>query len=244
MRYAVIADIHANLAAFTAVLDDVERWGGVAEVWCLGDVVGYGPDLGECLGLMRQRGHVCIAGDHDCAVAGKLNLSAFDPDAAAACRWTTEQLSPEDIAYLGNLPQVMERGDFTLVHGSPREPVWEYLLSVSSAKENFACFKLAYCLVGHSHLPSVFRQTESGGAFFSPFLDYVGLSLGKSRMIINPGSVGQPRDSDPRASYAILDSETRVARLYRVSYDIEQTQFRMKQQNLSVRLISRLSQGL
>ena len=164
--------------------------------------------------------------------------------AAAACRWTTEQLSPEDIAYLGNLPQVMERGDFTLVHGSPREPVWEYLLSVSSAKENFACFKSAYCLVGHSHLPSVFRQTESGDASFSPFLDYVGLSLGKSRLIINPGSVGQPRDGDPRTSYAILDSETRVARLYRVSYDIEQTQFRMKQQNLPVRLISRLSQGL
>ena len=244
MRYAIIADIHANLAAFTAVLDDTERRGGVAEFWCLGDVVGYGPDPGECIRLLRQRGHICIAGDHDWAVAGKLNLSALDPDTATACRWTTEQLGPEDIAYLGNLPQLIERADFTLVHGSPREPIWEYLLSVSSAKENFACFKSAYCLVGHSHLPSVFRQTESGDASFSPFLDYVGLSLGKSRLIINPGSVGQPRDGDPRASYAILDSETRMGRLYRVSYDIELTQFRMKQHNLPVRLISRLSRGL
>jgi diadenosine tetraphosphatase ApaH/serine/threonine PP2A family protein phosphatase len=243
MRYAIMADIHANLAAFTAVLDDIEKRGGVTEVWCLGDVVGYGPDPVECLGLLRQKAPVCIAGDNDWAVAGKLNLSAFDPDAAAACCWTTEQLSPEDITYLGNLPQVIERGDFTLVHGSPREPFWEYLLSVSSARENFACFKSPYCLVGHSHVPSVFRQTESGDASFSPFLDYVGLTLGKSRLIINPGSVGQPRDGDPRASYAIFDSETRMARLYRVSYDIELTQFRMKQHNLPVRLISRLSQG-
>jgi predicted phosphodiesterase len=244
MRYAIIADIHASLAAFTAVLDDIEKRGGVAEVWCLGDVVGCGPDPHECLDLLRKQKHICIAGDHDWAVAGKLSLSAFDPDAAAACRWTTEQLSPEDIAYLGNLPQVIERGDFSLVHGSPREPIWEYLLSVSSAKENFAGFKSAYCLVGHSHLPSVFRQTESGDASFSPFLDYVGLSLGKSRLIINPGSVGQPRDGDPRASYAILDSETRMVRLYRVSYDVELMQFKMKQHNLPVRLVSRLSQGL
>jgi diadenosine tetraphosphatase ApaH/serine/threonine PP2A family protein phosphatase len=244
MSYAIIADIHANLAALTAVLDDIEKRGGVTEVWCLGDMVGYGPDPGECLKLLRQKVQVSVAGDGDWAVAGKLNLSAIDPDAAATCHWTTEQLSPEDIAYLGNLPQVVERGDFTLVHGSPREPIWEYLLSVSSAKENFACFKSRYCLVGHSHLPSVFRQTESGDAAFSPFLDYVGLILGRSRLIINPGSVGQPRDGDPRASYAILDSETNMARLCRVSYDIELTQFRMKQHNLPVRLISRLSQGL
>jgi predicted phosphodiesterase len=244
MRYAIIADIHANLAAFTAVLDDIEKRGGVVQIWCLGDVVGYGPDPGECLALLRQQKHICTAGDHDWAATGKLNLSAFDPDAATACRWTTEQLSPEDIAYLGRLPSVIEQGDFTLVHGSPREPVWEYLLSVSSARENFTCFKSPYCLVGHSHLPSIFRQTETGDASFSPFLDYIGLTLGKSRLIINPGSVGQPRDSDPRASYAILDDETKMFRLYRVNYDIELTQLKMKEHNLPVRLVSRLGRGL
>ena len=243
MRYAIIADIHANLAAFTAVLADIEKRGGVTEFWSLGDVVGYGPDPHECLELLRKQHHVCVAGNHDWAAIGKLGLSEFNPDAAAACRWTTEQLSQDDVAYLESLALVMEKDDFTLVHGSPREPIWEYLLSVSSARENFAYFKSAYCLVGHSHLPLLFQQTEAGESAFHHFRDYVGLTLGKSRLIINPGSVGQPRDGDPRASYAILDSETRLLRLYRVNYDIGLTQVRMVKHDLPVRLISRLSQG-
>lgn len=243
MRYAIIADIHANLAAFTVVLDDIERRGRVTEMWCLGDVVGYGPDPHQCIELLRQHKHVCIAGNHDWAAIGKLSLSEFNPDAAIACRWTAEQLSPEDVAYLESLPTVIEKDNFTLVHGSPREPIWEYLLSVSSAKENFTYFKSQFCLVGHSHVPSIFKQTESGGCSFSPFFDYVGLILGKSRLIINPGSVGQPRDGDPRASYAIFDSEIRMIRLYRIVYDIDATQVKMVKHNLPVRLVSRLSQG-
>ncbi|GAH83966.1 unnamed protein product, partial [marine sediment metagenome] len=141
MRYAIIADIHANLAAFTAVLNDIERRGGVEEMWCLGDVVGYGPDPHQCIELLRQHNHVCIAGNHDWAAIGKLSLSEFNPDAAAACRWTVQQLSPEDVDYLESLPLVIEKGDFTLVHGSPREPIWEYLLSISSARQNFAYFQ-------------------------------------------------------------------------------------------------------
>ncbi len=243
MRYAIIADIHANLAAFTAVLGDIERRGGVTEMWCLGDVVGYGPDPHQCIELLRQHKHVCIAGNHDWAAISKLSLSEFNPDAATACRWTAEQLSPEDVAYLESLPTVIEKDNFTLVHGSPREPIWEYLLSVSSAKENFTYFKSQFCLVGHSHVPSIFKQIESGGCSFSPFFDYVGLILGKSRLIINPGSIGQPRDGDPRASYAIFDSEPRMIRLYRVVYDIDATQVKMVKHNLPVRLVSRLSQG-
>ena len=244
MRYAIIADIHANLAAFTAVLDDIERRGGVAEVWCLGDVVGYGPDPHQCIELLRQRIHICIAGNHDWAAIGKLSLSEFNPDAATACHWTTEQLSPEDVAYLEGLPAVIEKNGFTLVHGSPREPIWEYLLSVSSAKENFAYFRSPYCLVGHSHVPSIFRQTGTGDCSFSPFSPGVGLLLGKSRLIINPGGVGQPRDGDPRASYAIFDSETRMVRLYRIPYDIRATQIRMMKHNLPVRLVYRLGSGV
>jgi len=244
VRYAIIADIHANLAAFTAVLDDIARKGGVEEVWCLGDVVGYGPDPHQCIELLRHYDHVCVAGNHDWAAIGKLSLSEFNPDAAAACRWTAQQLSPEDVAYLESLPLVMEKDDFTLVHGSPREPIWEYLLSIGSAKQNFTYFQSQFCLVGHSHVPLVFRYTETGGCSFSPFLTSSRLALGKSRLIINPGGVGQPRDGDPRASYAIYDSQTRTIRLYRIPYDINLTQNRMVEHNLPVRLVARLSHGL
>ncbi|GAF95580.1 unnamed protein product, partial [marine sediment metagenome] len=118
MRYAIIADIHANLAAFAAVLSDIEDKGGVEELWCLGDVVGYGPDPRQCIELLRQHKHVCVAGNHDWAAIGKLDVPEFNPDAAVVCRWTAQQLSSEDVDYLGGLPSVMEKDDFTLVHGS------------------------------------------------------------------------------------------------------------------------------
>jgi len=244
MRYALLADIHANLAAFTAVLTDIEHRGGVEGLWCLGDVVGYGPDPSQCIELLRQHNHVCIVGNHDLAAIGKLDLDSFNPDAAYACRWTAPQLSTEDIQYLESLPTVIQKEDFTLVHGSPREPIWEYLLSVSSAKENFAYFKSRFCLVGHSHVPLVFKQDEDGNCSFIPLLANIGQVLGKSRMIINPGGVGQPRDGDPRASYAIYDSDSQVVRLHRVPYDINATQIRMVEKNLPMRLVVRLQHGL
>jgi len=242
MRYAIIADIHANLEAFTAVLEDMERQGGVAEVWCLGDVVGYGPDPHQCLELLRRFPHVCVAGNHDWAAIGKLDTAAFNPDAAYACQWTAGQLTTGDIGYLEGLPMVIEKGDFTLVHGSPREPIWEYILSGSIAVENFAFFQSQFCLVGHSHVPAVFKY-EEGSCSSSRFLPNVGLVLGKSRLIINPGGVGQPRDGDPRASYAIYDDDTGMVRLYRISYDIDATQAKMLQAGLPVRLITRLKDG-
>ena len=244
MRYALLADIHANLAAFTAVLADIESQGGVEEVWCLGDVVGYGPDASRCIELLRQQNHVMVSGNHDLAAIGKLDIANFNPDAAYTCRWTAQQLNPEDISYLGGLPSVIEKGDITLVHGSPREPIWEYLVSVGGAKENFTHFKSRLCLVGHSHMPLVFKLDESGNCSFSRFSPGIGLMLGKSRLIINPGGVGQPRDGDPRASYAIYDSDGAVVRLYRVDYDISATQVRMTRQNLPMRLVARLQHGV
>jgi len=196
MRYAIIADIHANLAAFKAVLDHIAA------------------------------------------------ISEFNPNAAVACRWTAQQLSPDDVKYLKSLPEVIQKGDFTLVHGSPRQPIWEYLISVSSAKENFAYFQSQFCLIGHSHMPMVFKHDETGTCSFSQFTPNIGLVLGKSRLIINPGGVGQPRDGDPRASYAIYDNETGMVRLYRVPYDIGITQTRMVKHNLPIRLVARLSQGV
>ncbi len=244
MRYAIIADIHANLAAFTAVLDDIERGGGVAEVWCLGDVVGYGPEPHQCIELLRQYNHLCVAGNHDWAAIGKLDTAYFNTDAAMACHWTAQQLSPEDAEYLDSLPLVIPRGDFTLVHGSPREPIWEYLLSTSSAKENFAYFQSQFCLVGHSHVPLIFEYGEDGACSLKECPDNTTLTLAKNRLIINPGGVGQPRDGDPRASYAIYDSDTRTIRHYRIPYDIESTQVKMMEYRLPMRLVARLSYGL
>lgn len=242
MRYAILADIHANLAAFEAVLRDIEEKGGVDAMWCLGDIVGYGPDPSGCIELLRQHEPVCIAGNHDLGAIGRLDLSYFNPAAAAACRWTAGRLSPEDIQYLESLPMAATRGDFYLVHGSPAEPVLEYVVSTGIAAKNFSFFTLPYCLVGHTHAPLAFKQVGPicSSITLSP---NIGLVLGEHRMIINPGGVGQPRDGDPRASYAIYDSEGRVLRLHRVEYDIDATQQKMIKAGLPMSLVSRLQDG-
>ena len=244
MRYAIIADIHANLVAFTAVLDHIKCRGGVEEIWCLGDVVGYGPDPCQCIELLRQYRHVCVAGNHDWAAIGKIDTSDFNPDAAAACHWTAQQLSPDDVKYLESLPLVIEKGDYPLVHGSPRDPIWEYLLSTSDAKQNLTYFNTQFCLIGHSHVPLIFECNETGSCILSELPPDAVVRLAQNRLIINPGGVGQPRDGDPRASYAIYDSDARSFTHYRVPYDINSTQARMIEQRLPVRLVARLSYGV
>jgi diadenosine tetraphosphatase ApaH/serine/threonine PP2A family protein phosphatase len=241
MRYALISDIHANLAALMAVLDhlDVKT---VDEVWCLGDVVGYGPDPNECLERLRELPHRCLAGNHDWAVLGKLDLEDFNPDARRACLWTREQLTPTSRAYLESLEERIVEGDFTLAHGSPRHPIWEYIIYPSNAQVNFAHFDTPYCFVGHSHVPIIFRDRGSE-IDIRPIELGVPMPLGEERLIINPGSVGQPRDGDPRASYVLLDAEARTIEYRRVPYPIEETQRKMVQVGLPPRLIIRLSYG-
>ena len=244
MHYAILADIHSNLAALIAVLDDIKRRGGVDEVWCLGDIVGYGPDPHDCISRLRQMNHVCVMGNHDGAAIGKVDISVFNPDAATANRWTARQLTPDESDYLSHLPLVIEKGDFTLTHGSPREPIWEYLLSTWSAQENLAHFRTRFCFVGHTHSPLVFACEETGGCAAHHFEPESPLVLGERRLIINPGAVGQPRDGDPRASYAIYDSDARVVNLHRVPYDIRATQTSMMAQGLPAALATRLSHGV
>jgi len=242
MRFAILADIHSNLTAFDAVLGDAERRGGFDKIWCLGDVVGYGPDPHECIERLRQFEPLCIAGNHDWAAIGKIDTSEFNPVAALAAQWTAQQLSAEDKEYLLNLPQIVYEDDFTLAHGSPREPIWEYLLSIEAAQNSFDSFETAYCLVGHSHVPLVFELIDEK-AVYREFEDGANLKLGKTRMIINPGGVGQPRDGDPRASYAIYDAEAQTMHHYRVEYDIPATQKKMAERGLPTPLILRLSLG-
>jgi predicted phosphodiesterase len=245
MRYAIIADIHSNLEALKAVLDDIKQAGRVEEIWCLGDIVGYGPDPQECLAILRQTTNICVAGNHDWAAIGKINTSDFNPDAAAASQWTMHQLNDEDIEYISNLSLIIESGDFTLAHGSPREPIWEYLLSSGVASQNLSYFKTQFCLVGHSHQPVVFTCDEAGECSARYFLpDSPVSTTSGGRLIINPGSVGQPRDGNPDAAYAIYDSEQQLVRLYRVPYDIHSTQEKMQAHGLPVRLAARLSYGV
>ena len=226
------------------MLHDIDERGGFERIWCLGDVVGYGPDPNECIQLLREYDHVCVAGNHDWGALGKIDLDDFNTEAAAACRWTGEQLGPEEIDYLANLPLITSEGDFTLVHGSPREPIWEYLGSTYSAKANFDYFQTKFCLVGHSHVPLIFEYfADSGRCLLREFLLDLPLRLEENRMIINPGGVGQPRDGDPRASYAIYDGDNDAIWHYRVPYEIGVTQQRMAEYGLPLRLISRLSYG-
>jgi diadenosine tetraphosphatase ApaH/serine/threonine PP2A family protein phosphatase len=242
MRSAVLADIHSNLEAFQAVLKDLDTRGGADEIWCLGDVVGYGPDPGECLRLLRRHPGAGVAGNHDWAAIGQLDTSSFNPEAAAACQWTAEALQKDDADYLAGLPLTLRRGDFTLVHGSPREPIWEYVLSTQVARANFSCFDSRFCLIGHSHSPLLFELDAQGSCRLHQLPGQLSLRTG-SRLIINCGSVGQPRDGDPRASYAIIDTEQETLRHCRVVYDYKVTQEKILDADLPARLASRLSVG-
>lgn len=243
MRYAIVADIHGNLAALKAVLDDIEQRGGVDGLWCLGDIVGYGPEPGKCLALLRKKASICVAGNHDRATTGKLDTTNFNSDATEAILWTAKQLSHEDISYLNSLPLVAVNDNFTLVHGSPGDPLQEYLVSIGAARQNFNYFETQSCLVGHSHRPIVFACDEAGECSMHEFHTDMPVKL-EGRFILNPGGLGQPRDGDPRAAYAIYDSKQRVVNLHRVHYDIGSTQKKLRAYGLPLRLSTRLSYGL
>ncbi|MDY7018764.1 MAG: metallophosphoesterase family protein [Chloroflexota bacterium] len=243
MRYAILADIHSNLVAFQTVLADIETKGGCDEIWCLGDVVGYGPEPHACIELLRSYKHVCVAGNHDLAASGRIGLSDFNSHAARACQWTAQQLNGQDIDYLRNLPKKLVLDDFTLVHGSPRYPIWEYLLSASEACDNFSYFDTNFCLVGHSHVPSTFRLDNAGNCFCMKIPGEIKLNFQNNRLIINPGGVGQPRDGDPRASYIMYDNNAQMMYHYRIHYDIGRTQKKMTEYKLPSSLILRLNYG-
>lgn len=242
MRILVLSDIHANLAAFEAVLADSK--GDCDYVWCLGDVVGYGPEPNECCELLRSLPHLCLAGNHDWAALGRLDIRTFNADARRAVTWTRETLTPDNMAYLAALPTTFVLGDFTLAHGSPREPVWEYILDPLIAALNFPHFETDYCLIGHTHTPVIFQLTDERGDTDAIQPTYrEPKPLDSHRLIINPGSVGQPRDSNKDASYAILQVEEAILEYRRVAYSIKTTQDKMRKLDMPDRLITRLEHG-
>jgi diadenosine tetraphosphatase ApaH/serine/threonine PP2A family protein phosphatase len=241
MRVLVFSDIHANLTALEAVLKDA---GTFDAVWCLGDLVGYGPDPNECIELIQTLpNRQCLVGNHDHAALGKIPISRFNQDAQIGIKWTMEVLTQENQDYLRSLPAIITLDNFTLAHGSPREPIWEYILDAHLANANFDLIDTDYCLIGHSHLPLIFFRNNNQD-FTVPIAPQENEPFQlEPRMIINPGSVGQPRDLDPRAAYAILDLEDMTWEFNRTSYDITDVQLRILQSGLPERHATRLVAG-
>lgn len=239
----LLSDIHANLVALTAVLDETPH---DAALWVMGDTVGYGPDPSEVIALLRERGAALVAGNHDLAVAGSIGVGAFNRDAAEAALLHREWLAPEERDFLAGLPLTLTEDAFTLVHGSLREPVWEYVVEPRAARACLALAPTAHCCNGHTHLPVAFIQRNGVAAAPTAkrFAEGEELALGSARVLLNPGSVGQPRDGDPRASWALLDAERGTVVFRRTSYDIGETQRRMERRELPLFLSERLAYGL
>jgi predicted phosphodiesterase len=240
MRVAVISDIHANYHALETVLAEIDA-ARVDSVWCLGDTVGYGPRPNKCCEIVQARAELCLVGNHDLVVLGELAVSDFNDEAAAAATWTAEVLTPEAGAFLAHLKPLATRDGVELFHASARDPVWEYVLSEDAARATFELTEAPVVLVGHSHvaLALTFDGTEVAGGL-APARTEVDLS---GRWLLNPGSVGQPRDGDPRAAWLLLDLERRFAQFHRVAYPVERTQEEMRERGLPRALAARLERG-
>jgi predicted phosphodiesterase len=244
MRIAIVSDVHANLTALDAVLRHASA---VDATWSLGDSVGYGPQPAECVARLRELEAVMVAGNHERAATGAISTEDFNPDAATAAQWTKTQLTAEERAFLDSLPEVATQGEFTLVHGTLRDPIWEYLYSYEAAIGHLALQDTPFGLFGHTHIPTLVVEGESlprGCELFRlPDGERVGLGGRTGKLVLNPGSVGQPRDGDGRSSYALYDSEDNAITLHRVEYDIGATQKLMEEARLPRWLIERLSEG-
>ncbi len=242
MRAAVISDIHGNLPALLAVLDDIARIEpAVDAIWCLGDVVGYGASPDECTALTADRADVCLAGNHDLVVCGTLDISHFSRGAAAAARWTANEITPQTRDFLRTLEPLGQAEGVGLYHASPRDPVWEYVLSLGQAEECLEIQRERICLIGHSHVACYFTSNgEVDGALAPPGLE---INMEQGRWLVNPGSVGQPRDGDPRAAYLVLDVGLGRAGFRRVDYPINEAASAIVEAGLPTELAQRLSYG-
>jgi predicted phosphodiesterase len=240
MRVAVISDVHANYHALEAVLEQIDA-ARVDAVWCLGDTVGYGPRPNECCESVEARADRCLVGNHDLVALGELNVSDFNDEAAAAAVWTSSVLTPESRAFLESLRPVGQAEGVDLYHASARDPVWEYVLTEEAARATFELSSAPLILVGHSHVALALTldgDTVAGG--LAPAGTEADLN---GRWLLNPGSVGQPRDGDPRAAWLLLDLERRFAAFHRVQYSIEDTQSEMREAGLPRALATRLERG-
>jgi diadenosine tetraphosphatase ApaH/serine/threonine PP2A family protein phosphatase len=244
VKVAAITDIHSNLPALEAVLGAVEEV-GVEEIWCLGDVVGYGADPDACTDLVRERCDLCLVGNHDLAVLGELDIDSFSEAAATAVTWTRENIDPRSLDFLRELSSSAEREGIGLFHASPRDPVWEYVLSVEQADACMEAQAERIGLIGHSHVSLFFTGSGEGNGEVrgAQTGDGTSLDVAAGSWLINPGSVGQPRDGDPRAAWLELDTKEATARFHRVAYPVESAAGQISAAGLPQRLADRLFTG-
>lgn len=245
MRWGVFSDVHANIEALDAVLAVLQDQGAESYI-CCGDLVGYGPDPNAVLErISKIKNLLCVRGNHDLAVLGRMDLEWFNDAAKAAVQFSQRSLKPENLAWLKELPPRIQKEKFTIVHGSPRNTAEEYLVTVQQFHDNAAYYKVSPCFVGHSHMPVCFLMKEPVS-----YVEAGTLTDGQKlvspegmRSVINPGAVGQPRDHDNRASCGVYDDQARMFTLYRAQYDVEAVQKKIHQANLSEFLALRLAYG-
>jgi predicted phosphodiesterase len=240
MRIAVISDVHANYHALAAVLEQIDA-AGVDAVWCLGDTVGYGPRPNDCCEQVEGRADVCLVGNHDLVVLGELTVSDFNDEAAAAALWTSQVLTQRSRTFLERLEPLAELDGVDLFHASARDPVWEYVLTEEAARATLELSDAPLVLVGHSHVAlALALEGEDVAGGLAPAGTRVELN---GRWLLNPGSVGQPRDGDPRAAWLLLDRGERFAEFHRVPYSIQDTQAEIRERGLPRVLAARLDRG-
>jgi predicted phosphodiesterase len=242
MKVAVVSDIHSNRQAFEAVLEAVAD-SDASELWCLGDLVGYGADPDACVELARRHTAVCLAGNHDMAVVGELPLDDFTRGASIAAQWTREVIAPENLGFLEGLRPQGEEEAVGLYHASPRDPVWEYVLSALLAELCLDAQPHRVCLIGHSHVALSFVRHPGTSATGEPCREGTELDLSSGEWLLNPGSVGQPRDSDPRAAWLLLDLDDHLASYRRTRYDVAGAADAIKAARLPNSLAERLEYG-
>jgi diadenosine tetraphosphatase ApaH/serine/threonine PP2A family protein phosphatase len=242
MQVAIVSDIHGNRHAFEAVLDAISAT-GATELWCLGDVVGYGGDPNDCCALVREHVAVCLAGNHDMAVTGELPLDEFSRGAALAAEWTREVIDPDHRDWLASLRPAGTADGFGLYHASPRDPVWEYVLSTLLAELCFDAQAERVALIGHSHVALAFARAGGEPATGSTRHDGEDADLAVGEWLVNPGSVGQPRDGDARAAWLLLDTGTQTASWRRTVYDVAGAAAAIRAARLPDSLAERLEYG-
>jgi predicted phosphodiesterase len=242
MRIALLSDVHGNRPAFEAVLDEVDSE-GAEEIWCLGDLVGYGAEPDDCVALARERCNLSLAGNHDLVVTGGIPITDFSSSAAAAARWTQEAITEETMAYLKGLEPSDPAREPALYHASPRDPVWEYVLSTWQADECIDLMDARVAAIGHSHVALWFHREEDGKVSGAPAEADLERDLSADEWLVNPGAVGQPRDGDPRAAWLLLDTETWKATWRRVEYPIDEAATAIEAAGLPRMLAERLYSG-
>jgi predicted phosphodiesterase len=239
VRVGLLSDVHANLMALEAVLAAL---GKVDALWVTGDTVGYGPDPSETLALLREQSALLVQGNHDRAVATGEGIELFHDRAGIAARLHAEWLSSAERDELAALPTVRSVDRFTLCHGSLRDPLWEYVTNSLTAGATLARSSTPFCCNGHTHVPALFREFPTGTRFIEPKQEHA-YEL-NDRTLINPGSVGQPRDGDPRAAYGVIDTDAGTVTFYRASYRVDETQRRIRARGLPEMFADRLAFGV